>query len=1510
MNQRLRILFSTESADPWILDAYKSFFDAFKSNHEVEIFCTTDGSKRDIDILPAYNIIDYSYLTKAGVPELVQRMITHIDPKLVEKAAAACSWSTPETIVRRLLFFKAVVGLIKPDVVIVWNGMSDIRLVVREFLEEVGIPFVYAEKGMLPNSWYIDPSGINARCSLTPDCTEQKTAATNQKDLLEYVNSIVSTGASAWEQPKRHGRSEFLQSLNILPQSKIIFFPGQVEKDSNIVHFSPLKSMVEAVKAIIDAMPAETVLLVKPHPKSSSESQYAVADLAATHPNVVVVKDVNVWDIIEAADVVVSINSTVAFESLLQQKNVVLLGEGVLPKTGLVPQTPVGELKNVLSSYLKSDCAKNANFERSLTLTDFLRQKYYMFKGKTHISPFAHSLLSKYTKQSAVYPFTRNELFISFYRKLPVVLTTCNRPQMLGQVLDGFAAQTAPRKTIQASTIKSENTAVDYFLNAQDEFSRGNFAAAVTRIQQYMSVMDYSKLPQIVNPAKGDKTPDISVVVVTYNRNYDVKKCLESLWNQNNTGCSFEVIVVDNGGSSVDSFKQYITRYIKCPINFNLSEGRNIGAHFANGRILVFLDDDALVGSNYLLSIKMAFDKLDIFGLRGRAYPKSDPDANKGVSIYNLGDSPFPSYCNQEGNSAFRRDIYLEMGGMDPLLFGHEGCDLTYRIIKAYKQPNKVIYWPWTIIYHDFGSLEKAAEKKKLHQLSSDYLKFKHNADIFVNRKEIERCPLPIKQTFVPQAQNHPAPKSPATSAIAAGSIKPKVSIVIACHNSRQFLPQCLDSIKNQTMTEWELLLLDDASTDGTRDIIENYSRMDARIKPSYFNDKQGPYVRRNFAIERAACDFIIIQDSDDIMHPSKCQRLYEEIIKDNQLGVVGSFYRLFLDEFKGLEYTEGVELPLIHEQIMEKYKTHLYICWHASAIIRKSMFDTIGLYDENPYGSDKLWLAKAAEYVQYTSEITFANIPEYLTLKREHASSQQGVLPPIDPRSRRAMFQAYWVDKLAKIREKFQKTPGLDIKAELKNCKCNDYIQRFSCLFEKWESQPLDENMLYKFVSKGIIEFKEARHVTCLITLDGVEKILSTVSERFKNYDLLRGMASFVLDRKVKSIEYLNREIRNHNSPAAKQFIADFFENHSKTDVHRWCTENDSRYDLQIIDLGKAGDRQQAQIPVAEKQPLVSVIMPAYNAAEYIAKAIESALNQTYKNFELIVINDGSTDQTENIILSFNDQRIKYSRQENHGLAATHNTGIRKSAGEFVIKLDVDDMMTPDFIVKHITEFEKHPEADLVYCDDLLIDENDQPIRVINRPEYMDAKLLIRDLFRCGFPVVPFRTCIRKNVFDKIGYFDETLRVAEDYDMMRRFVKHGLRVHHLPAALYLRRIVSDSLSRKFSAEKAKSHFDVVKRYSHTFACEELFPDVNWSKVAPEKRRLQAKCLSAVTCFTIGQSYAETAPVYAKTAFDQACSELDECFRMDPANPHVQQLLRKCEAVRTQCEQAVQKAVY
>jgi len=328
------------------------------------------------------------------------------------------------------------------------------------------------------------------------------------------------------------------------------------------------------------------------------------------------------------------------------------------------------------------------------------------------------------------------------------------------------------------------------------------------------------------------------------------------------------------------------------------------------------------------------------------------------------------------------------------------------------------------------------------------------------------------------------------------------------------------------------------------------------------------------------------------------------------------------------------------------------------------------------------------------------------------------------------------------------------------------------------------------------------------------------------------------------------------------------------------------------------------------KNNPLVSIIMPVYNMAGYVAEAIESVLIQNYMNFELIVVDDGSTDRTRDVVLKFKDPRVKYFYKENGGPYSARNLGMKNAGGDFIVPLDTDDMITPDYIARHLQEFERCPDADLIYCDDCLIEEDCKPIRVIERPEYTDRKLLIRDLFRCGFPIVPFRTCIRKSVFDRIGLFDDGFRNAMDYDMIRRFVKHGLKAHHLKAPLYLRRMTPDSVSRKVSDEKVRAHFEVLRRFTESFSYDELFPDVAWDKIAPESRQLHAKCLAAMTYLAIGQTYVKTnSPIYARTAFGKACSELRDSLKMDPGNTRIRQLLQKCEFGRQRYDEQIQQAV-
>src|SRR3989338_10346077 len=112
---------------------------------------------------------------------------------------------------------------------------------------------------------------------------------------------------------------------------------------------------------------------------------------------------------------------------------------------------------------------------------------------------------------------------------------------------------------------------------------------------------------------------------------------------------------------------------------------------------------------------------------------------------------------------------------------------------------------------------------------------------------------------------------------------------------------------------------------------------------------------------------------------------------------------------------------------------------------------------------------------------------------------------------------------------------------------------------------------------------------------------------------------------------------------------------------------------------------------------PLVSIIIPTYNNAKFISAAIDSAAKQTYPNIEIIVVDDGSTDQTKNVILPY-QHRIRYIHQSNEGLAAARNKAIEKSKGDYLQFLDADDLIHPEKIKKQIDCLMREPQFDVVY--------------------------------------------------------------------------------------------------------------------------------------------------------------------------------------------------------------------
>lgn len=208
-----------------------------------------------------------------------------------------------------------------------------------------------------------------------------------------------------------------------------------------------------------------------------------------------------------------------------------------------------------------------------------------------------------------------------------------------------------------------------------------------------------------------------------------------------------------------------------------------------------------------------------------------------------------------------------------------------------------------------------------------------------------------------------------------------------------------------------------------------------------------------------------------------------------------------------------------------------------------------------------------------------------------------------------------------------------------------------------------------------------------------------------------------------------------------------------------------------------------------------VSVIMTAYNSELTICEAIDSILNQSYSNLELIIVDDGSTDSTINLIKQYADQRIKlFQLKENVGLARALNFGFSKVKGEFIARMDSDDVSTKDRIEIQVKFLHGNSEIDLVGSYAYLCDKNLNVIGELKKPLNFS---LIKDYIKYQSPCIHPTWMFRKCILESNHLYNEKLIVAQDYDFLARLVLNGIKINNIPQkTLYYRQIKSSSSSR------------------------------------------------------------------------------------------------------------------
>ncbi len=280
----------------------------------------------------------------------------------------------------------------------------------------------------------------------------------------------------------------------------------------------------------------------------------------------------------------------------------------------------------------------------------------------------------------------------------------------------------------------------------------------------------------------------------------------------------------------------------------------------------------------------------------------------------------------------------------------------------------------------------------------------------------------------------------------------------------------------------------------------------------------------------------------------------------------------------------------------------------------------------------------------------------------------------------------------------------------------------------------------------------------------------------------------------------------------------------------------------------------------MSENNPRVSIVIPAYNMAEYTSRCVKSILNQTYKNIEIIVVDDGSKDNTKAEMLKFGD-RIKYVCKENGGACSARNFGARLAQGKYIGFLDCDDMYLPQKVELSVKFLEQNPDYGFVYSNLYYVDKDDKIFR-LHAPWFkrqyqgrIKTKLILGNFV--GNPTV----IMRKDCLDKVGLYREDIFFPADWDMWLR-ISEQFKAGYINKPLCSYRIVSQGC---FKNLEKSEHENMIVLDSFFLRNKDVSNRI-------KNRAYANNYLSMAECY------------FVKENKDKARKELNKALSNDPLN--------------------------
>lgn len=227
---------------------------------------------------------------------------------------------------------------------------------------------------------------------------------------------------------------------------------------------------------------------------------------------------------------------------------------------------------------------------------------------------------------------------------------------------------------------------------------------------------------------------------------------------------------------------------------------------------------------------------------------------------------------------------------------------------------------------------------------------------------------------------------------------------------------------------------------------------------------------------------------------------------------------------------------------------------------------------------------------------------------------------------------------------------------------------------------------------------------------------------------------------------------------------------------------------------------------------PLVSVLVPAYNRKAYIDEAIGSVLAQTHKSFELIVIDDGSTDGTYELLQSYGSKLtlLTHPGRVNLGQSASINAGLRSAKGKYVAILDSDDYWEPHKLAIQVDFLEKNREVGLVYSNGYMVNSKGKILYAYHsekHEEKNDPNMILLDCYMA----LPVNSLVRRSVYERAGMFEVSFRASQDHDMLLR-IAEVTTFSYLPDHLFYYRRHEDSISKMNQDVRWRTGFEILRR--------------------------------------------------------------------------------------------------